>query len=255
MAQTCLISVAAGPTVGDTTSISVGTGLRMSLVQGEVQEDYDGLVRIFRQLLESSRHSTLGYARQIDDFTGLRTTAWAEATQADWDRLTADLLAMGEHSGLDFSVARALLERRELRRTGWKLDMACAIGFDVDKDSGSVADGASAAWLTGGYDMGGTAIMASGRAISIPGLDGTALDMGCALFQDCPGPLRASAETGYRSVSGDGSWRVAGTVEVAIGSNRSLSLTLGRDFDNPGQDRDLTSVFLTLGFGSKRPLL
>lgn len=258
LAQTLDISVAtASPEDEDLTSL--GAGLRFSLRRGTVPQsaalaDLEAAQRAAAadagaQLaaLEGA-DSLLVALEQILLAPGLAPAAREpieRAIAARREALVASLVPL-PHDRL-----QELASRVDLRRRGWKLDLAGGVTGDFPGRKVETGRfGRAGAWFTGGYD--GPKWSSLGVVRWLTTADESSLDAGARVVFVGSSRFAASAEGLGRWRPGADTWRGCLIVDYTVAPNRTLSFTFGRDFSGRPTGNLLAAVQLLLGFGAAR---
>ena len=260
---------------GESTT-SLGLGLRVALVQGEIDEDsaYVAGLASLRRALDSltARLAVLHVALITSDPVLTELNEQFDATQDAADRARIQNLIEVRTQALTES-ADAELRRKYVdeieevrlrtaalpeRRSGFNLDLA--VGSVIDFLGGEFDRGdlrSLGTWLTGSLEYPWGAALGVARMQWEPALDVTNFDLGGRLILDHTDGLSLSAEGLARLFPNvdnrETEWRVAVLADYSIASNRLLSFSFGRDFDGRRSENLILGLNLALGFGATRP--
>jgi hypothetical protein len=283
--QTTTVSIAAtsrSETLTDTQSTSLGFGLRFSILQGKIDQEFggyaDSLTKVYRYMdallddfdsVSNSRYDSDGVMINLNK----RIKSAREASNYSLVDSLDDTLnqRMAEIKGeldndrnnrmpVEIRRIREIIPAIMIRRVGWKLDFAAAVV--VDFPGRQVSNGKLSRWgmwFTGGYDAGQLSALAVIRYIAnTNNSDVTGFDLGGRLIYDNHQKFAISAEGIYRKLRhnfGDSDrWRLAMVTDYAVAKNMIVSFTFGRDFEGNRSGNLLSMVNLILGFGSDRPV-
>ncbi len=288
--QTLTVSVAMSGRTGEDGEagiVSVGTGVRLSLLRGSIdpefakhRENMDSLMQILGVLNDVIMDE---WSRRINDDEEIETllNSLAEADPAIRDviepAITAQIAAREreirteverelrtEYSNETERVRRIVSEIR-VRRIGWKLDLAGGLSAQFpDRKFDDSAIDRWGFWVSGGYEWSGAALIGIVRVLdtrtgSTAFHEGRELDGGLRLFIDAGEKFGLSVEGLYRTGINNGNsrtdWRGTLSADYMIARNMLLSFTFGKDFADR-LDRDLLALInISFGFGTDRPVI
>ena len=260
----------------DTTASSVAFGARFCLFQGHIDESHEQ----YGARLDSIRENLRYLNRSMHD-------AWTSRKESDSlllqlkrlrdavpDSLKAGIYDMmddrrssllneveAEQAELhedEHELLADLASRLTVRRIGPVLQasMGVVVDFpDRDFDYGDLSR--AGLWLTGGYTWDDWSALAVARYLHHDEDSLCNFDFGARLIFDNWRRFSLSAEGLYRRFpdrdSDESTWRAAFALDYAIGKNKSIAITFGRDFEGRRSGNLLTLINLVLGFGSERP--
>jgi hypothetical protein len=269
IAQTLDLSFAAVSRETDVTAL--GVGLRFSLRRGSIPASAaaDRLAELEAAQLDAARDlsARIMAAESADTVMtaleavlltpGLTPEASAVVEQAIATRRT-QLVAALEPLAREKYYAKLgeLAAQVDLRRQGFKLDFAG--GATGDFPGRKVEDGRldrGGAWLTGGYEGSRFAFLGVARwmAENVAGGDNvSSFDAGARVVYAGARRFAASLEGLNRWSSADDTWRASLIVDYDVLPNRTLSVSLGRDFEGRATGNLIAAVQLLMGFGAKR---
>jgi hypothetical protein len=268
------IASASGP---DSSLVSLAFGLRFSILRGKIDDEFESYKRRLDSLRLSLKELNAIYSPYIqqrmerDELVTALDSAWFTAERAGNQALmdninvqkTLRLIEIKAAVDKEFAdslvVIRKLASDLRLKRIGWKLDIAggtVAMFPDRIFDNGKTRRWG--AWATGGYEWKNWSALGVMRYLGDRSQsDLSSLDLGGRLIVDIK-KLSLSAEAVSRSFpnlkSRDNIWRLDGNADYAIAKNKSLSLTIGRDFGGNYSGSLITLLNLVFGFGSDRPV-
>jgi hypothetical protein len=268
------IASASGP---DSSLGSLAFGLRFSILRGKINDEFESYKRRLDTLRLSLKELNAIYSPYIqqrmerDELVTALDSAWFTAeragNQALMDNINAQKTlrlieikaAIDKEFADSLAVIRKLASDLRLRRIGWKLDIA---GGTVTMFPNRIFDNGKMSrwgiWATGGYEWRNWSALGVVRYLGDRDQrDLSSLDMGGRLIIDIS-KLSLSTEVVSRnfpeSKANDDIWRLAGIADYAIAKNKSLSLTIGRDFGGNYSGSLITLLNLVFGFGSDRPI-
>ena len=160
----------------------------------------------------------------------------------------------------------AASEPFSFKRTGWDLNIAGGVvyNFPGNKFENGKLD-KWGLWTTLSYEMKKVNLLAVGRYLSMEededSIKKHCFDIGYRIIFDSFKNYSLSGELLFRKYNKNenetdtSQWRAALLFEFKIGKNQSINVTLGRDFEGNEKGNFISMVGLTLGVGSKRPIL
>ena len=175
------------------------------------------------------------------------------------------------------------MAQTRLRRTGFKLDVAAGVVLEFPDRSTIESDlTRGGGWLTSGYEWDGGVVLGVARYLWTQSSAGSnSFDLGGRLDFDND-RFTLSFETVHRWLTevetiafvradqagdpnapvtqmsiGDRTWRVASGVDYAMGKNKTLSFTFGRNFEGQRGGNMIAALNFLVGLGTARlgPLL
>ncbi len=291
--RTFTVSLAAtdnAATSGDTSTTSIGIGIRLSLLRGRSDTTLDTLVQTrktvvaklqaINQFLDSTFLALTGKDAVLQQLTAQRdsiaalplsteqkTTLFATLETAVGARNQAihdEAVQLTDREKAaeadDLRAASLSLQTLRERRQGWKLDFASGLVLDFPgRVFGHGQLSRLGAWFTGGFEGSKASALGVVRYIgdhADPSL--AALDLGGRLIVDHVRNTSLSLEGVYRAFPKKGGpndeWRTALALDYAIAKNRVISFSFGRDYEGKRSGNLIAIVNLLLGFGTKRPV-
>jgi hypothetical protein len=276
VAQTGSISLASASSQ-DSSMGTIAFGIRFSILRGKIDDEFESYQSRLDSLSQSLKNLNTIYTPYIqqkfehDELLAALNSAWLKAEQAGDEALMENINAQKTirqaeiKTEIDKDFADSLIEIRKLasnlrfRRIGWKLDIA---GGTVTRFPNQVFNSGKMSrwgcWATGGYEWKNWSALAVVRYLGDKIQNNlSSLDMGGRLIIDVK-KLSLSVEIVSRNFPNSSSqknvWRFAEISDYAIAKNKSLSLTVGRDFGGNYSGSLITLLNLLLGFGSNRPI-
>lgn len=263
----------------DPTSTSLGFGFRCSLLRGSIDPTFANyaqkldslweamervhmdIAQTFGQRLQqdSTYQRLLRQARQADPPLKSLLEAQMAARQAVIQNEVEHEIRTARHGEL--TRIRNLATSLQVRRLGWKLDLAGGVAVDFparDFDRGSLTR--AGAWVTSGYEGRRFGFLAVGRFLGDRQVsENSAIDVGGRVVYDGREKFSLSVEGVYRrfperKVGDEDTWRLAFLFNYYVAKNRALAFTFGRDFEGQQTGNLISLVNFMIGFGSKRPL-
>ena len=162
-------------------------------------------------------------------------------------------------------AVRSVAGSLQLRRIGWKLDIAGAVLFDFIQQKFNKGEFSRyGLWLSGGYEWTSFSGLGVVRLLRDPKNSGlNSFDIGGRIIYDNLRKFAFSAEGILRKFSGPGAddsqWRAAVILDYYFGDNKKISFTFGKNFEAGTRfstSGDLISAInLLFGFGTERPIL
>ncbi len=278
--QTLSLSVVTG-SVAKAPGTALGFGARFSLWRGNVDTVFNGYAESIGKIVaadeslavkshalaESIRNqdTVLTHLQNFPPEAAKDTAAWQRQyrTRISIDNARADSIAAKDSLGHGRILARIknIATSTPLQRFGWKLDVA---GGSVLNFRSSVYDslrfGKWGGWLTGGDEHRNWSLILTTRLLfgRMPA-DTTSLDFGARLTLPSIKVAVPSCEIIYRAYpttipSIAQRVRFDGLVDVPVGTNKAVSVTLGRDFGPWQKSKMILVLKLHMGFGTSRPL-
>lgn len=282
--QTLSFSVATAfnsETSPDSPSASIALGIRFSLLRGKIDSEFndyaDSLDTLYKELDELNKKFEPEQRRRIkkdetirkleDEFLNadaaiqptIKPLIEAQVAQRKAEIKQQVEAEVREQHAENIESIKGLISRLRLRRIGWKLDVAGGAVADFPQrvfDDGSFSRWG--AWLTGGYEWRKWIALGVFRFLgNYDDSDQSNFDLGGRLIFDNFKKFSLSAEGVYRNLpnssTDDNQWRLALIFDYAIAKNKSISFTVGRDFEGKQSGNLISLVNLLLGFGSNRP--
>jgi hypothetical protein len=276
VAQTGSISLASASSP-DSSMGTIACGIRFSILRGKIDDEFESYQSRLDTLSQSLQNLNAIYAPYIqqkiehDELIVVLNSAWLKAEQAGNEALMENINAQKTlrqaeiKAEIDKDFADSLTEIRKLasnlrfRRIGWKLDFA---GGTVTRFPNQVFNSGKMSrwgfWATGGYEWKNWSALGVVRYLGDKIQNNlSSLDLGGRLIVNVK-KLSLSAEVVSRNFPNSNPQnnicRFAGITDYAIAKNKSLSLTIGRDFGGNYSGSLITLLNLLLGFGSNRPI-
>jgi hypothetical protein len=275
MLQSASVSFATSSSQSAPTSeslTSAALGLRASPLRGKIDTSFKGYApkrRMVRKLLDvmSLGLSAIGDSVRDADRTRKRLVETYSRTprkelqdsiiQRDSIDGTVIEALVRERHAVQLSQLRATVSDLETRRLGFKWDVAGGVAMDFP---GSVFENGRfgwGAWTTLGVDRPNWSVIGVARLLKGAGdSTGSTADFGARVVIPPASKLSISAEGVYRRLlqSKTSQWRAALTLSFPLLANKTVSLTVGRDFGGKQTGDLILLLNLLLGFGSERPI-
>ena len=264
----------------DTLSTGMGIGVRFSLLQGQIDVGFDN----YKSKLDSVVNDLGGLNHKIDsvyrarsaadammsELSNARTTAAnrndsalvalidAQRTARDGELRTEAENEIRSQNQSQIQQLKSLVTSIQLRRLGWKLDVAGGVVLDFPKqsfDNSSLTK--EGGWITGGYELQNYSLLAVVRyLVDAKNSAQTNLDAGGRFIVPCSPTWTLSGEALYRSFtnqSNSSSWKFDVEIDYTLAKNSAVSFTFGRDSQGSQTGTLLSALNFIFGFGSQRP--
>ncbi len=261
-------------------STGMGVGLRFSLLRGQIDNEFNGYHAKLDSVIEVSGKLNnvidAEYRRRFrSDSTMTQLTAIlakamnandsgtaaiiSAAIQARSEQLHAEVeAAVRAEYQSDLAMLKDLVRSIQLRRLGWKLDVAggAVLNFPGQSfDSSSISR--YGGWVNGGYELEDWSVLGVVRYLADTRNSAEdVLESGARLILTCSPRFSLSGEALYRGYPNDKSrtgWRADIEVDYSIGKNSVIAFTFGRDSQGRQTGTLISALNLLLGFGSERP--
>jgi len=277
--QTASLSMVTG-SVAKAPGTALGFGARFSLARGNVDTVFNGYAKSIRfidsvartiagksnALAESVRgHDTIRIRLMSASLAAKSDTAWQRQfnKRNDIDNALAESIAARDSlgHGRDLARIKTTATNMPFERFGWKLDVAGGTALNFRSSVyDSLTRGKSGVWLTGGYEHRHWSLIGTARLLTGPApVDTTSLDFGARFTLPAIKKAVPSFEFIYRAhpttlPSTMQRIRFDGLVDVPVGTNKAVSVTVGRDFGAWKKAKMILVLKLHMGFGTNRPL-
>jgi hypothetical protein len=277
-AQTAAISIAGTSDSAGTYphfSTSLAVGFRFSPLRGAIDSEFGGYASLLTTLSQeldkplTEFHSEWKDSIARDPLIALLASAAQDADSTaipiieERIRLREDAIKLhfaGEarqSCKREIEHIRGIISRLQLRRVGWKLDVAGGGVFHFPRrifEDGSLTRWG--AWLTGGYEWRRWGLLGVLRYLgNCDDPDEASWDIGGRLIADNFDRFSFAVEGVYRGFPGRTTdaeqSRVTLNFDYAFGRNKAISFAFGRDFERKSSGDLISIISLSLGFGSK----
>ncbi len=264
----------------DTLSTGMGIGVRFSLLQGQIDTRFDN----YKTKLDSVVNSIGALNNEIDSVyrkklsmdttlsklikanevaSGRNDTALVALINTQIDARGAELHVAVENeirsnNQTQLQQLKNLVTSIQLRRLGWKLNVAGGMVLDFPKqvfnNSSIIKYGV---WVTGGYEFQDYSLLGVVRyLVDAKNSVENNLDLGGRLILTCSPKLSFSGEALYRTLINQAkstNWKIDFEVDYSMAKNSLVSFTFGRDSQGLQTGNLVSALNFMFGFGSQRP--
>ncbi len=264
----------------DTLSTGMGIGVRFSLLQGQIDVGFNNYkakldsvvndISVLNNKVDSVYRARLGVDSIMSELKKAIITASGRNDGVLVALINTQIDARGgelhteveneirSENQIQLQQLKNLVTSIQLRRLGWKLDVAGGAVLDFPKqsfDKSSIIK--EGGWVTGGYEFQDYSILGVVRYLVDPkNSSQDNLDVGGRFILPCSSKWNLSGEALYRSLtnqSNSSSWKFDIEVDYTMAKNSAVSFTFGRDSQGTQTGTLLSALNFIFGFGSQRP--
>ncbi len=160
----------------------------------------------------------------------------------------------------EFARISGLVSRLQMRRVGWKLELAGGAAMDFPERTFDNSNWSKLGiWTTFGYEQTHWGMLGLVRILGDQRNDDfSSIDIGSRFIIDNIRLMSISVESVYRTFYAsdkmDDTWRLAFMLDYPLGKNKSLSLVFGRDFEGSRSGNLISLINVVISLGSDRPI-
>jgi len=269
----------------DSTTTKLAWGARLSLARGKVVEEFQGKINTLNDLFGTflqaalakdplSIHLDTTITNELDQVTqAADDNSKVDSLMALVDSLTAmktirtielsDSISISPGLADEKKKVKTAIGKLKYKRVGFMFDVAGAMVYDFpDRIYEDGERSRWGVWATAGYETKAFSLLGLVRYVGrSTGLDSSNVDVGARLTWDPKSRFSLSLEGIRRTIieeakdvedSISNSTRWAFTLDYKVAKNKTLSFTVGRNFDGTPSGNVIAAANLVLGFGSTR---